>query len=74
MQTLGLAAIGLTVGAFAASAVARALSSLLFGVTYNDPFTFLGSAVVMLAVALLAGYLPAHNASRIDPTVALRIE
>ena len=74
MQTLGLAAIGLSIGSLASSAVARMLNSLLFGVTYNDPFTFLGSGAVMLAVALLAGYLPAYNASRIDPTVALRIE
>jgi ABC-type antimicrobial peptide transport system permease subunit len=70
MQTLGLAAIGLTIGALAASAVGRGLSSLLFGVKYSDPFTFLASVVVMLSVVLLAGYLPAYAASRIDPIVA----
>ena len=74
MQTLFLASIGLTIGALASTAVAHALSGLLFGVTYGDPITFLSAAVVMLAVAGVAGYLPAHRASRIDPMVALRVD
>lgn len=73
-QTLGLAAIGLVIGAVASSAAGRALSSLLFGVTYGDPFTFAGVTAVMLGVAAVAGYLPAYRASRIDPAVALRAE
>ena len=73
-HTLRLAAVGLSIGALASAAVARALNSLLFGVTYKDPFTFLAAMLVMLVVALLAGYLPAQNASRIDPIVALRVE
>jgi predicted permease len=73
-QTLGLALIGLSIGGLASAAVARALSSLLFGVTYNDPFTFFGATVAMLAVAILAGYLPARKAASIDPIVALRVE
>jgi predicted permease len=72
MQTLGLAAAGMLVGVSASSALSRALRGLLFGVTYEDPLTFLGTMGVLLAVALLAGYLPARRASRIDPTVALR--
>jgi ABC-type antimicrobial peptide transport system permease subunit len=72
MQTLGLAAAGMLVGVAASSALARALRGLLFGVTYEDPLTFLGTMGVLLAVAVLAGYLPARRASRIDPTVALR--
>jgi ABC-type antimicrobial peptide transport system permease subunit len=72
MQTLGLAAAGMLVGVAASSGLARALKGLLFGVTYEDPLTFLGTMGVLLAVALLAGYLPARRASRIDPTVALR--
>jgi predicted permease len=74
MQTLFLASIGLIIGAIASTAVAHALSGLLFGVTYGDPLTFLSAAVVMLAVAMVACYLPAHRASRIDPMVALRVE
>ncbi len=74
MQTLGLAAIGLTIGAVASSGLARALSGLLFGVTYRDPFTFLAAAAVLLGVAVLAGYLPARKASRIDPMIALRAD
>ncbi len=74
MQTLGLAAIGLSIGALASSGLARALSGLLFGVTYGDPFTFLAATAVLLGVAVLAGYLPARKASRIDPMIALRTE
>ena len=71
-QTLGLATTGLLIGAAASLGLARALSGLLFGVTYRDPFTFAAASIVMLVVALLAGYLPARKASRIDPMVALR--
>jgi predicted permease len=72
LQTLGLAALGLLVGITASSGLAKAVSGLLFGVTYGDPFTFLATMGVLLTVAVLAGYLPARRASRIDPTVALR--
>jgi predicted permease len=74
LQTVGLAAIGLSIGAVASSGLARALSGLLFGVTYGDPFTFFAATAVMLGVAMLAGYLPARKASRIDPMIALRAE
>ena len=74
MQTLGLAAAGLSIGALAAFLLARAVHSLLFGVTYRDPWTFLLALFSMFAVALLAGYLPARRASRIDPVIALRAE
>jgi hypothetical protein len=73
-QTFGLAASGLLIGAAASLGLARALSGLLFGVTYGDPFTFAAATLVMLVVALLAGYLPAHKASRIDPMIALRAD
>ena len=71
-HTLLLAAIGITVGAAASWALARALSGLLYGVTSNDPVTFVGMVVVLTGVATLAGYLPARRASRIDPSIALR--
>ena len=48
------------------------LSSLLFGIQANDPVTFAGMLLALLAVASLAGYLPARRASHIDPMVALR--
>jgi predicted permease len=73
-QTLSLAAIGLLIGTLASSALAHGLSSLLFGVTYRDPYTFFAATTVMLTVAGFAGYLPARRASRIDPIVALRVE
>jgi predicted permease len=72
-QTLGLAAIGMLLGAAASLALARGLRGLLFGVTYGDPVTFFVAAATLLAVAVLAGYLPARRASRIDPMIALRV-
>lgn len=74
LQTLGLAAIGVLLGAAASWALARALSGLLFGVTPGDPATFAGMLIVLTAVAAMAGYLPARRASRIDPMVALRAD
>jgi ABC-type antimicrobial peptide transport system permease subunit len=74
METLGRAVIGLAIGTVASAVAAHAIGGLLFGVTYGDPYTFLAAASVMLAVAGLAGYLPARRASRIDPMVALRVE
>ena len=72
-QTLGLAAIGMSLGTVASWALARTLTGLLFGVTPADPVTFLDMLIVLTAVAATAGYLPARRASRIDPTVALRV-
>ena len=73
-QTLRLAAIGMAIGAACSWLLVRGAASLLFGVTPRDPQTFLGMAVVLTTVALVAGYLPARRASRIDPMVALRAE
>jgi predicted permease len=73
-QTLRLAVIGLVIGASASSLLARSASGLLFGVTAGDPQTFVGMIAVLAIVALVAGYLPARRASRIDPMVALRAE
>jgi predicted permease len=74
VQTLRLAAIGIVLGAAASWVMARGADALLFGVTPRDPWTFLGMVVVLTFVALVAGYLPARRASRVDPMVALRAE
>ncbi|HEY1496886.1 MAG TPA: ABC transporter permease [Candidatus Solibacter sp.] len=71
MQTLGLAAIGMVLGVSASWVLARALGGILFGVTAGDPVTFVAVPLVLIAVAALAGYLPARRASRIDPMLAL---
>jgi predicted permease len=73
LETLGLAGIGMVVGALASWVLARTLSGLLFGVTSSDPMTFVGMLVILTAVAAIAGYLPARRASRIDPMSALRM-
>jgi predicted lysophospholipase L1 biosynthesis ABC-type transport system permease subunit len=72
LHTLGLAAAGMSLGAAASWALARALSGMLFETTATDPATFLGMLAVLGTVSAIAGYLPARRASRIDPSVALR--
>jgi len=73
-KTLRLALIGIAVGVIIAFAVARLIASLLFRTAPTDPITFVGMMVLLGAVALLAGYLPARRASKIDPMVALRTD
>ena len=73
LNTLGLAALGMVIGITASAVLVQTLSSLLFGVTSTDPYTFAGMLIVLTAVAALAGYLPARRASQIDPMEALRV-
>ena len=69
-----LAIAGTIIGGVGAFALTRTLSGLLFGVSEVDPGTFLAMAGVLVAVTMLACYIPARRASRVDPTVALRYE
>ena len=69
-----LALAGTIVGAAGAFALTRFLSGLLFGVSSLDPLTFVAMAATLIAVTLLACYIPARRASRVDPLVALRYE
>jgi predicted permease len=73
-QSLLLTSVGLVIGIPAAIAGARVLRSLLFGLTPNDPSSFVVAAVIMLVAASAAAYFPARRASRVDPVIALRVE
>jgi ABC-type antimicrobial peptide transport system permease subunit len=73
-KTLRLALVGIAVGVITAFAVARLIATLLFRTAPTDPLTFVGMMVLLGVVALLAGYLPARRASKIDPMVALRTD
>jgi putative ABC transport system permease protein len=73
-QGLGLVAIGVVIGSAAALALTRLIAGLLFGVSPNDATTFVLVSATVIVVALLACYLPARRATRVDPLVALRYE
>ena len=74
MQGMGLAVIGVVIVLAAALGLAQLITSFLFGVTARDPVVFAGVPILLAAVALLAVWLPARRASKVDPLIALRYE
>ena len=73
-QVLVLAVVGLAIGVPVAFGTSKFVASFLFGMKPNDPLALTVAVAILLAAAILAGYAPAHRASRIDPMVALRHE
>ena len=73
-QGLKLVGIGLVIGLTAAFILTRVMATLLFGISATDPVTFLSISLVLLAVALLASYIPALRATKVDPMIALRAQ
>ncbi len=73
-QGMRLAIVGLVLGTLIALAATRVLSSLLFGVSAHDPLIFGGVSLILATAAILACYIPARRATKVDPTIALRYE
>jgi putative ABC transport system permease protein len=74
MDGVKLAVAGLAIGTIVATTVTQFMRSLLFGVTSTDPVTFVSVLILLMTIALLACYVPARRATRVDPTTALRYE
>jgi putative ABC transport system permease protein len=73
-EGLKVVLIGVTAGLALSLAAARLIAGFLYGVGANDPLTFVGVASLLAVVALLACYLPARRATKVDPMVALRCD
>ena len=73
-RTFKLTALGIVAGLIAAFFLSRFLNSILFGITVHDTVTFIAVPLCLVAIALLAGYLPARRATKVDPVSSLRYE
>ena len=73
-QSLRLVVIGLVLGIIASFALTRLMTNFLYGVTATDPTIFLAVSILLIAVGIVAGYIPARRAAAVDPMVALRYE
>ena len=74
VRVIRIALIGMVGGVIAAVALARLMQGMLYQVKPTDPVTFAGMGLLLVAVVLVAGYVPARRAARVDPTIALRAE
>jgi putative ABC transport system permease protein len=71
---LRLAAIGIVLGVGGAFALSQAIRAMLYGTSPTDPIVFIGSALLLATIVLIASYLPARRATRVDPMIALRVD
>ncbi len=73
-QAMWTTAVGVVIGVAGSLALTRTIESMLFGVRVMDPLTVIGVVLLLLAVSLLACWIPARRATKVDPLVALRYE
>ena len=74
VRVIRIALVGMVGGVIAAVALTRLMQGMLYQVKPADPVTFAGMGLLLVAVVLVAGYIPARRAARVDPTIALRAE